>query len=151
MFKMAKKKIKAEEIKVNESAEIIEIIEPANVVEEAIMEEAIMEEEIMEEPIVEVVELDLPEQKAIPQLILDYINSQEGEYVELNDYFISLYSVPESLIASKDIKSTIDGLVKHKKIHLTNSHYHDLGKTYYDESGRAKKHSILDLKILAKK
>ena len=151
---MAKKK---KEIKADLNEEVItEILDESIVVVESPIEMSELSE--VEQPVIEVVlpenKEEYPNQRTISEMLIDYIDSQKADEngnVELNDFFISLYSIPESLVISKDIKYLLDSMTKEGKILLTSSHYHDLGKTFYDAESKAKKHSILDTKILAKK
>jgi hypothetical protein len=96
---------------------------------------------------------ELPvEEKNVEELLLTYIDKQEeGEEIELNEFFEKSYSIPEAPLVAKMTHQLLTKLSCEGKIKMSNTNWADLGKQYHDESGKSKKYLLSDIKILAKK
>jgi hypothetical protein len=106
-------------------------------------------EEIIDEPI----EVE-QKQQTIEEMLLDYIDNLEGkkgDCVKINDFFTSLYSLPETQQTSIWIREILVKAFNEKKINIVNNRQFDLGMTYYDNDGKACKYNITNLDILVEK
>ena len=80
-----------------------------------------------ETPVVESVVSELPQkEKNAEELLLSYIDKQEGEDVEINDFLEKLYSVPEAPIVAKMAFQLIEKLSFEGKIKMSNTNWNDL-------------------------
>lgn len=106
-----------------------------------------------EETLVESVASELPvKEKNVEELLLAYIEKQEeGEDIELNEFFEKSYNSPDASMTAKLTYQLLTKLSYEGKIKMSNTNWNDLASLYYDESGKSKKYLLSDIKILAKK
>lgn len=135
---MAKKKKVTEEL-LEELENLVEEIQESETINESAPQLAV------------VVEEDYPRQMTVEESMLEYISKQEGKEVRINDFFTSLFTLPESLSTSKMIKDILVKANNEKKIKVVNSRHFELGKTYYDVDGKAHKYNISNIEIFIEK
>lgn len=130
---MAKKK------KVTEELNLVEEIQESETISESAPQLAV------------VVEEEYPKQMTIEESMLEYISKQEGKEVRINDFFTSLFTLPESVSASKMIKEILAKANNEKKIKVVNNRHFELGMTHYDVDGKAHKYNISNIEIFIEK
>ena len=133
---MAKKKIVKEEL-LEELENLVEEIQSAEV--EQVKEEA------------KAIEKEYTKQQTIEEMLLEYIDKQEGKSFSINSFFTSLYTLPEALATSKMIKEILVKAANEKKIKVVNNRHFDLGMTHYDANGKANKYNISNIEIFIEK
>jgi len=102
----------------------------------------------------EIVEAVEQKQQTIEEMLLDYIDNLEGkkgDSVKINDFFTSLYTLPEAQQTSIWIREILAKASNEKKINIVNNRQFDLGMTYYDNDGKAQKYNICNLEIFVEK
>lgn len=104
--------------------------------------------EIKEDEVKEESKVELPN---VESLLLNYISSQEGEEVELNQFFSKIHAKQDSYTATKLTKQLLTKLSIEGKINMSDVNWNDLDMHYYEIDGKSKKYLISDIKILAKK
>ncbi len=134
---MAKKKKVTEEL-LEELENLVEEIQESETLSETTQFAVVAEEEY-------------PKQMTIEESMLEYISKQEGDVVRINDFFTSLFTLPEALSTSKMIKDILVKANNEKKIKVVNNRHFELGMTYYDVDGRAHKYSISNIEIFIEK
>jgi hypothetical protein len=83
--------------------------------------------------------------------MLEYISRQAGKEVRINDFFTSLFTLPEAVATSKMIKDILVKANNEKKIKIVNNRHFELGMTYYDVDGKAHKYNISNIEIFIEK
>ena len=134
---MAKKKKVTEEL-LEELENLVEEIQESETISETTQFAVVAEEEY-------------PKQMTIEESMLEYISKQEGDVVRINDFFTSLFTLPEALSTSKMIKEVLVKANNEKKIKIVNNRHFELGMTYYDVDGKANKYSISNIEIFIEK
>lgn len=147
---MAKKKTTEIAEKTVEVKETVETVETQVEAVETVETQVEINEEAKEE-IVEVKEEPKQELPNVESLLLNYISSQEGEEVELNEFFSKIHAKQDSYTAAKLTKQLLTKLSIEGKINMSDVNWNDLDMHYYEIDGKSKKYLISDIKILAKK
>lgn len=138
---MAKKKVQTEEL-----PQEVELSEVQS--EEVKMEEIEVKEEKVEAKVEPKVELP---KVNVEELLMKYIDSQEGEEVELNEFFNKIHAKEDSYMAAKLAKELLTKLSIENKIKMSDTNWTELDMHYYEPNGKSKKYIISDIKILVKK
>lgn len=135
---MAKKKKVTEEL-LEELENLVEEIQESETINESAPQLAV------------VVEEDYPRQMTVEESMLEYISKQEGKEVRINNFFTSLFTLPEAVSTSKMIKEILVKANNEKKIKVVNNRHFELGTTYYDVDGKAHKYNISNIEIFIEK
>jgi hypothetical protein len=134
---MAKKKKVTEEL-LEELENLVEEIQESEVLSESTHFAVVAEE-------------DYPKQMTIEESMLEYISRQKENEVRINDFFTSLFTLPEAVATSKMIKDILVKANNEKKIKIVNNRHFELGITYYDVDGKAHKYNISNIEIFIEK
>lgn len=135
---MAKKKKVTEEL-LEELENLVEEIQESETISESAPQFAV------------VVEENYPKQMTIEESMLEYIAKQDKGVVRMNDFFTSLFTLPEALSTSKTIKEILVKANNEKKIKVVNNRHFELGMTYYDNESKSQKYNITNLEIFVEK